>query len=421
MGRLLLILGIFLSIALRVFFIAHGTNVADIKLLFGMGDAFLNGLNPYLSLTYNSYPPIAVYIEAFTILFARAISIPFHEVTKIWPNIADILICLLLYKYLIKLKLNSLHAAFWSLIYVLNPISIIISSIHGQLDSIPSLFVLISIYLLTESKNMHLNLSAFFLGLAIAVKPNPLILLPFFLILKKINLRHGLLFLIISIGPVTIALIPYLSNLQVLSRILEYSGVYDFSYAAILRGLYYQQNAAYLLPLSMEFLNASKISFIFGAIFLLILFYKSTNLIKMCSTVYLLFISIYFGISAQYLCWILPLAIMTREKKIIYYSLAGSLALLGFYTFFGPNILFGKSWNGLAFQSPYMLLYFIGNLLFWVITLWWFIRNVKNYMTDTFETFSPIRKKVVFISLFLFLISILPILRLSILLINQPL
>lgn len=419
MNTLLLYLGIFLSVAIRIFFIAHGTNVADIKLLFGMGDSFLKGLNPYLYLTYNSYPPVAVYIEAFTILFSRIINIPFHQLTKLWPNIADVLICLILYKSLIKFRLNSLQATFWSLVFVLNPISIIISSIHGQLDSIPSLFVLISIYLLTLSKKIHINSSALFLGLAVAIKPNPLILLPYFLIYKNINLKQKLFFLVISLGPVILTLIPYLSNLQILGRIFEYLGVYDFSYAAILRGFWYQQNAARLLPLSTELLNASKLSFILGAGPLLILFYKSTNLTKMCLVVYLLFLSIYFGISAQYLSWILPLAILAREKKVIYFSLAGSLALIGFYTFFGPDILFGKSWNGLAFQSVYMLPYFVGNLFLWIITLWWFIMIINNYMKARFHTFSLIRKRIFFVFLFIFIVSLIPILRFSFLIIQQ--
>ena len=419
MGTLLLFSGIFLSAAIRIFFIVHGTNVADIKLLFGMGDALLKGLNPYLSLTYNSYPPIAVYIEALTILFTRLINIPFHQLTKIWPNIADILICLILYKSLIKLKLNPQKAVFWSLIFVLNPISIIISSIHGQLDSIPSLFVLISIYLMISSKKIHVNLSALFLGLAIAIKPNPLILLPFFLIFKNINLKQKIFFLLISLGPVTITLLPYLQNLQVLGRIFGYLGVYDFSYAAILRGFWYQQNAAYSIPYTTEFFSISKISFISGAIFLLILFYRSSNLTKMFLAVYLLFLAVYFGISAQYLCWILPLAVLARERKVIYFSLTGTLALLGFYTFFGPDILFGKSWNGLVYQSPYMLPYFIGNLSLWIITLWWFIMIVKNYMKDVFPTFSPIRKRLFFTSLFIFIASLLPIIRFSFLIIQQ--
>ena len=220
-------------------------------------------------------------------------------------------------------------------------------------------------------------------------------------------------------GPVTITLLPYLQNLQVLGRIFGYLGVYDFSYAAILRGFWYQQNAAYSIPYTTEFFSISKISFISGAIFLLILFYRSSNLTKMFLAVYLLFLAVYFGISAQYLCWILPLAVLARERKVIYFSLTGTLALLGFYTFFGPDILFGKSWNGLVYQSPYMLPYFIGNLSLWIITLWWFIMIVKNYMKDVFPTFSPIRKRLFFTSLFIFIASLLPIIRFSFLIIQQ--
>ncbi|MDO8638357.1 MAG: hypothetical protein Q7R43_02185, partial [Candidatus Daviesbacteria bacterium] len=123
MGTFILVTGIFLSVLIRAFFIFNGTNVADIKLLFGMGDAVLKGLNPYISLTYNSYPPLAVYIEAFTILLSNTLNIPFHILTKIWPNLADIAITILLYKFFIKLKVKEVFASFWSLIYILNPIS----------------------------------------------------------------------------------------------------------------------------------------------------------------------------------------------------------------------------------------------------------------------------------------------------------
>ena len=196
MSKLILFIGIFLSVLIRAFFIINGTNVADIKLLFGMGDMVLKGLNPYISLTYNSYPPLAVYIEAFTILLSNISNIPFHILTKIWPNIADIVITLFLYKFLIKLKVKPVFATLWSLIFILNPISIIISAIHGQIDSIPSLLVIISIYLLSLSDKPKLKLSALILGLAIAIKPNPLMLLPFFLVINKMLLKRGLTFLL---------------------------------------------------------------------------------------------------------------------------------------------------------------------------------------------------------------------------------
>lgn len=429
MSTLILFIGIFLSVLIRAFFILNGTDVADIKLLFGMGDAVLKGLNPYISLTYNSYPPLAVYIEALTILLSNISNIPFHILTKLWPNLADIVIALLLYKFLIKLKVKPVFASFWSLIFILNPISIIISSAHGQIDSIPSLLVLISIYLLSLSNKPKLKLSALILGLAIAIKPNPLMLLPFFLIINeqvlsfgnKIILRQKLTFLLICIAPVVLTFTPFIlqSPQQVLVKMVSYGGVYDFSYAAILRGFWYQQNAQAWLPQTNQMFEASKLAFILGAIFLLILFAQSKNLPKACLAVYLLFLGIYFGISAQYLSWILPLAILAKEKMIIPFAISGTFALLGFYTFFGPDILFGRFWDGAAFQSKYMLIYFVGNLLLWLTILWWFIKIIKNNTSEVFNNFSPLRKKIVMISLVLFIISLFPVLHLSFVILSE--
>ncbi len=423
MSTLILFIGIFLSVLIRVFFILSGTHVADIKLLFGMGDAVLKGLNPYISLSFNSYPPIAVYIEAFTILLSNTLNIPFHILTKIWPNLADIAITLLLYRFLIRLNVKAVSASFWSLIFILNPISIIISSIHGQIDSIPSLLVLISIYLLTLANKPRFNLSALILGLAIAIKPNPLMLLPFFLIISKINLKQVFTFLLTSLAPVALVFAPFIlqSPQQILVKMVSYGGVYDFSYAAILKGFWYQQNAETWLPQTNQMFDSSKLAFILGTIFLLVLFAKSKNLLKACLAVYLLFIGIYFGVSAQYLYWVLPIAVLAKEKMSILFSITGTLALLGFYTYFGPDILFGKFWNGTAFQSKYMLFYFVGNLLLWVTTLWWFIAIVKDQMQTTFKTFTPVRKKLIFALLSIFLISLLPVLHFSFLIIQESL
>lgn len=415
MSTFILYIGIFLSVIIRVFFINNGTNVGDIKLLFGMGDAVLKGLNPYISLTYNSYPPIAVYIESLTILLSNALNIPFHILTKLWPNLADIIITLLLYKYLIRLKVNPFFASFWSLVFILNPISIIISSIHGQIDSIPSLLVLISLYFSSLSRKPKFYISALILGLAIAIKPNPLMLLPFFLINNKTDLRQKFTFLLVCLTPITLTFISFISQnpQQILLRMLSYGGVHDFSYAAILRGFWYQQNAEIWLPHTDQFFEASKLAFILGCIFLLIAFYQSKNLLKVCLSVYLLFLGTYFGISAQYLSWILPLAILSRDKMIIPFSVTGTFALLGFYSFFGPDILFGKFWNGIAYQNKYMLIYFLGNLMLWCTIIWWLIRIIKQYIDTSFKIFSLFRTKIVILSLVLFVISLLPLIQMA--------
>lgn len=383
MNLFILLLGIFLSIIIRSFFILNGADVSDITKLREMGEAVLKGVNPYLSLPYNIYPPLALYIEAGTIILSNFLNIPFHILTKIWPNLADIAITLLIYKFLIRVGVKSIFASFWSLAFILNPISIIISSAHGQLDSIPSLFVLTAIYFVTFNyTKSYIYLAALLLGLAITVKPNPIMLVPLFLFLKNIKSKQKIIFLFINILPFSIMLVPYIfqGDLTVMESLIGYSGVYDFGYAAILRGIFYQDNANFWIPSSRQLLEASKLTFLTGSIFIII-FTKGRNLIKACLSIYLFFLTFYFGISAQYLSWILPLAAVAREKMVIIFSATGLFALLGFYMFFGPEILLGKFSNINAYQSKYMSIYFFGNLLFWFSTSWWLVKIVKDYIS----------------------------------------
>ena len=404
-----------LSVLIRIFFIANGLDVADISNLHLSAEAMLKGSNPYLLFNFAIYPPISYYIVASILFLSNFLEIPFHILIKILPNLADILITLVLYKFLIKLNVVPIRASLWSLIYFLNPISIIISAAHGQLDSITSLLVLLSIYILSvKSKSNQKLLAPLLIGLAIAIKPNPAMLLPFFLVYKKGEVKQGIIFLLISATPAIITLAPYIwqSPQAIITNVFNYSGVYDFSFAAVLRGLWYQQNAHIWLPIAEKMLGASKLVFVLGISLLLFVSAGSRNLSKTCLTVYLLFLGIYFGISAQYLIWILPFAVLTREKMIIPFSVFGTVALFGFYSFFGPEILYGRFWHGAAFQSKYMLIYFIGNLLLWITIMWWLIKIIKEYLHSSFQTFSSLHKKLVILTLSIFIFSMIPVLQL---------
>lgn len=417
-----LIIGIILSIAIRTFFIATGFETADMIKFHQMGEAMLQGNNPYTLYNFSNFPPIGVSFFAFIVFLSNSLGIPFHILNKILPNIADIIISVLIFKFLIKNNIKPINAAIWSLVYVLNPISIIISAAHGHIYSITSLLTLLSIYIITSNPTKSLKLlPAILLGIAIAIKPHPVMLLPLFLVYKKVNLKQIIIFLSISLMPAIVPLIPYLiSNPhQTIENVFKYSGIYDISYAAILRSLWHQQNAQIWLPNAEQMLEFSKWSFALGTIFLIVLLSRTKNLLMSCLTVYLLFIGVYFGISAQYLVWILPLAISAREKMIIPFSIAGTFALLGFYTFFGPDILFGKLLHIAAFQSKYMLIYFVGNLLLWITILWWLIKIIENSFLTSFKTFSPPRKKIILLSITIFILSLLPVLQLILNIIKQ--
>lgn len=417
MSLFILFFGILLSILIRLFFIFNGADVADVRLLHQMGESLLKRNNPYSSLSFDAYPPVGIYLEATALYFSQLFNIPFYILTKVLPNISDIIVGVIVYKFLAKLNVKHINAAWWSLIFLLNPISIIISSIHGQIDAISSLLVLLAIYLnIFRSTKFYFHWSALLLGLAISIKPNPLMLLPVFLLFGKTNLKEKIIFLLLTIAPTSFSFVPFIlqNPTQIISNLLSYSGNYDFGYAAVFRGFWYQKNANLWLPLTKEFFDASKILFLTGIIFLGILFFKTKNLAKACLAIYLLFLSMYFGIAAQYLSWILPLAALERDLLIIPFSIAGLIALLGFYLFFGPDILFGSLTSILTFQSKFMPVYVIGNLALWLITCWWLIKIVKNYTKMNKNNYNHNQKKLIRYTLIILIIALVPFLQLVI-------
>lgn len=417
MAKYILFFGILISLLIRVFFISQSKHIADIYLMYTMGAAFLEGHNPYLVLDFNSYPPLAIYLEAASMIISSNLHTSFVTVFKFWPNLADFISALIIYKFLIKLRTKPITASFWSVFFLLNPISIIISSAHGQIDSIPSLFVLLSIFTLTfYSKKFYIYLSALFLGLAITVKPNPSMLIPLFLFYKKSHIQQKIIYLILSILPLLLSLIPFIGQNPglVLSRMLSYSGVNDIAYAAVLRGIWYQSNAVTNIPLSQELLNASKLIFATGALSLTLIFAAGKNLPKACLVIYLLFLSLYFGIGSQYLIWVIPLSIIAKDRMIFYYTFFGLMALLGFYLFFGPDILLGKLSTIERYQTKYIYLYFLGNLMFWIFTLTWLIKIVISYLKSSFSILSLIRKRLIYLTSVIFILSLFPMINLII-------
>ncbi len=413
MAKYILVIGILISFSIRLFFILNGKHVADIWHIGRMGEVLLQGQNPFLVLDFNVYPPGAILLSALSLKLYETFILPFNMLIKIWPNLADFISAFVIYKFLVKTKVKPIKATFWSLAFLLNPISIIISSAHGQLDSVATLFVLLSIYLLTFYSTIKTYfLSAFCLGLAITVKPNPVILIPLFLFFKKVKLSQRFNFLSIVVLVVGISLIPFLLQdpLQVLSKLLSYSGVYDFSYPAIFRGIWYQINASPQLPqdLMNQMFSVSKITFLIGAFGLFVLYAGGKQLAKSCLAIYLLFFSCYFGIGAQYLTWVIALAVLEREKMLIYYTIFGTVALIGFYLFFGPDLLLGKFASFLPFERKYMYFYFYGNMTFWLISLGWLIKIIIQYLKGPFLTFGLVRKRIIIASFLLFTISLLP-------------
>lgn len=377
--KLLFFSGIIISIIIRSFFILNGSRVADIHALQEMGEVTLHNLNPYVVLPYNSYPPLAIYIEEITIKLQDFTQIPFYILIKVWSNLADLVICLLVYLFLIKAGTKKLHAVIWSLVFFLNPVSIIISAAHGQIDSIPTLLVILSAFFLMFKKKLtYTLLSGLLFGLAVSIKLNPLILLPFFLIyiIKKSRFINSLLFGLMAILPLIILILPFASGnyFYVFNRLANYTGSNDFGIPALIKGQYYIETGQTNYILEKSLINKSKYFFLVCWLILIFFFRNSEKLIKGCSITYLLFITFYFGISAQYLSWILPFAVLLKDKWVIAFSLTGIFSLLGFYMFINPKMIISGFENIPPNQGQFILMYMWSNLIFWIIGLGWLVK-----------------------------------------------
>ena len=106
-------------------------------------------------------------------------------------------------------------------------------------------------------------------------------------------------------------------------------------------------------------------------------------------------LTIYFGLSVQYLVWLIPFAILERDKMVIPYIILGTLAQVGFYLFLAQNILFGNLSTEASFQVKNIYLYFYGNLLFWIFCVFWLIRIVKMEINAQMLKFGTLRKFLV--------------------------
>ena len=134
---------------------------------------------------YYAYPPgwllwcAAAYpASANPRLFSLAIKLPLI--------LADFLTALLIYRCVLE-ESGSEGAALEGLtLYFLNPVVVVVGAVWGMFDALPASLTFLAILLLSKGR---LKASAAALGLAIAFKIYPVLLLPFILSLIKVKLR----------------------------------------------------------------------------------------------------------------------------------------------------------------------------------------------------------------------------------------
>lgn len=181
-----------------------------------------------------NYPPLTIYYYAYAnkLYDYKYLMAALHNVIKIPP--ADFIIYYYKWGYFINLKLlgivsdifagifiyrevlsylkNKKYAVFAAGIFLFNPITVILSSVWGQIDSTVALLSMMAFYLIVKKKFV---LSGIFYTAGLLLKPNWIIFLPLYLLLYLINRPKlksiSLTFILTTLFALTIAF-PFSNN-----------------------------------------------------------------------------------------------------------------------------------------------------------------------------------------------------------------
>lgn len=317
--------------------------------------------NPYEAARLYPYPPVWVWIEAGSEWLARRTGTSFAVLVKLPVLAADLAIVALLAAWGRRKGLGLLPA--W--LYALHPVSVLVGAFHGQFDAVALLFVLLALVAFEAGRR---EASALALAAAIALKSFPVLLLPVFLLAPGMTIRTRARFAALSVLPVVLLLVPYaLADLGALRReLFGYGGVADLGWIGFWRGLRWLHTGVLtrseaphwgaLVPAS-KLLTALAVVALFAAVASRRVRW---SLPEACLAVLLAFLVFYGSLSAQYLLWVVPFGAIFPDRFAAVHGVVSTMALVGFYSFLAPAILYSSPSAALLARPQAGVLWVVG-------------------------------------------------------------
>jgi hypothetical protein len=334
------------ALTVRLIPLAFGIESTDILLYRQQAIAVAQVKNVY-AVTRNVFPyaPVSMFYPALCLGLSRVLRIPFDVVIKLFAVLADVGIVFVLYA--IGGKLFPRRTAIGcAALYALNPVSILVSSFHGNIMPLVVLLMLTSYLLFRVDPDRNLVVSGLLLSLAVGWRSFPILLLPFFLAsieekAKKIRFAAWVVL------PVALSMLPfaYADARAMLSEMLSYSGwgIHHGPFA-IVRGLHLVSIGQVTWenpPEWTRWMASSKFAFLalYG---IAVMFGRRIGLVNGILVTFFLFYFVYSGVASQYLIWAVPFLLLADGKAMFWcYEFAATYALVVFYWIFFPDILFG--------------------------------------------------------------------------------
>jgi len=338
-------------------------NVRDFKDVFSAVDTAER--HPYL--------PLQLYWIGLAGWLADKTGLAFSSVVRIAPIIADCFVVLLLFKMISKNKnLDPIHAA---MLYAINPISVYVSAFHGQFDSIPLFFLLVSLFYAGASAYK----SGFWLGLGIWIKSWPVLLLPIILNTFK-GLKEKSRFVIAMITTPLVGIFIYLFLFQadffnIVDKALGYNhGVGIWGYTYLVKNL-----AGFLLP-ELSIWSLLKFSRYLTIVILgLVWFFfaRKQSPIAGVLTFLLAFFVITHAFSIQYLVWLIPLGVLVGDIHWINWFTTAAFAYM--FLAYHTLILDMTITNIMPWPLADTWIIIPASLPVWIVTIFWFVNRINKH------------------------------------------
>lgn len=311
--------------------------VADVERYRRVGAHVLDvSWNPYQAARLYPYPPLWVWVEAGCEWLARHSGLSFAVLVKLPVLAAEIGIVVLLARW----GATRGGAARWApWIYALNPVALLVSGFHGQFDSLALLMVLVAAR--ASERGRH-DAAALALAGGIALKSFPVLAVPV-LLLRVTGAAARVRFVALALLPVAVLLIPYLVHdaSAVGRELFGYGGVADFGWIGAWRGLRWVSEGALArgeARFQGSLIPAAKILFL-AAYAIVVVKMARRELIAALLAVFVAFEAFYGALSAQYLLWAIPFAVLRPDRWLAIYTIFAALGLVGFYLFLAPGVL----------------------------------------------------------------------------------
>jgi len=326
------------------------------------------GRHPYL--------PLQMYWLGLARGISDSIHLPFPFVVKWLFILADLLIVVVI--FLSLQKQTAISPVVGALLYSFHPIAIYVSAYHGQFDSLPMLFSLIALLLLTSNT----YLSPFFLGLGIWVKSWPVLALPAAMLAQQNWMRRFFYLLIVGMMPLAGILI-YIGFINanwkmVLLRALGYNhgfGVWGYTFLIRLLVLWLGKGAALLNNYRAfgRFVTILAIGFVWFRVSR-----SEKNPIRLYLITLLSFLAFTHAFSIQYLVWVLPFSILNFQSEHIWLRryLIASFAYC--FLVYNTLILRPAITNLLPWPQADIAIIIPASLPVWLVVVFWMIDLIKR-------------------------------------------